>query len=279
MTSCQSGDREACVGNAIVTGASSGIGHATALRLAGAGYDLGLTYNTNQNGVRLIEAAVQALGRRAVSVKVDLADAALATAGIIGLIESLDGVDVLVNSAGVNRRAKALEETAAGWEHTLAVDLIAPWACARAAAAHMIRADRGGRIINVTSVLAYAPIDGGAAYCAAKAGLEILTKVMALELAEHQITVNAVAPGHTATPMNFTEAELTESTILRPVIPTRRAATPAEVAAAIVFLASPEASYATGASLVVDGGLLLASGPESLQRETGFPPKPPQGAR
>jgi NAD(P)-dependent dehydrogenase (short-subunit alcohol dehydrogenase family) len=259
---------------AIVTGASSGIGRACALRLAHVGYDIGVTFHTNRAGAEQVAAEARALGRTAAVVSIDMAHTALVPAAITELVERLDGVDVLVNNAGVNRRARVVEETEAGWRRTLAVNLIGPWACAHAAASHMIGAGRGGRIINVTSVLALAPIDGGGAYCASKAGLDMLTKVMALELAEHGITVNAVAPGHTATPMNFTERELAvEETIARPVIPAARAASPDEIADAVVHLAGPNASYTIGASLLVDGGLLLVSGPESLQRSTGMPPQ------
>src|ERR1019366_7424660 len=212
---------------AIVTGASSGIGRACALRLAQAGYDIGVPFHTNRGGAEHVAAEAQALGRTSAAVRIDLAQTGLVPAAIGELVERLDGVDVLVNNAGVNRRARVVDETEAGWQHTLAVNLVAPWACAHAAASHMITAGRGGRIINVTSVLALAPIDGGAAYCASKAGLDMLTKVMALELAEHGITVNAVAPGHTATPMNFAKEELTAATtIARPVIPAARAASP-----------------------------------------------------
>ena len=168
---------------------------------------------------------------------------------------------MLVNNAGVNRRATVLEETIEGFDRTLAVNLVGPWACAQAAARHMIDGGRGGRIVNVTSVLAFVALDGGGAYGAAKAGLELLTKVLALEFAPNAIKVNAVAPGHTATPMNYGPDDLAAATIERPVIPAARAAAPDEIAAAIAFLASPAASYATGASLLVDGGLLLASGP------------------
>ena len=265
---------------AIVTGASSGIGRACALRLAQAGYDIGVTFHTNRGGAEHVAAEAQALGRTSAAVRIDLAQTGLVPAAIGELVERLDGVDVLVNNAGVNRRARVVDETEAGWQHTLAVNLVAPWACAHAAASHMITAGRGGRIINVTSVLALAPIDGGAAYCASKAGLDMLTKVMALELAEHGITVNAVAPGHTATPMNFAKEELTAATtIARPVIPAARAASPDEIADAIAYLAGPNASYTTGASLLVDGGLLLVSGPESLQRGTGLQPQRSTEAR
>jgi NAD(P)-dependent dehydrogenase (short-subunit alcohol dehydrogenase family) len=259
---------------AIVTGAGSGIGRATALQLAAAGCDVGVTYRANADGAEGVVAEIRALGRAAAHVALDLAEPAGAPAAIDALAGALGGVDVLVNNAGVNRRATVLEETIAGFDRTLAVNLVGPWACAQAAARHMIDGGRGGRIVNVTSVLAFVALDGGGAYGAAKAGLELLTKVLALELAPHGIKVNAVAPGHTATPMNYGPDDLAAATIERPVIPAARAASPDEIAAAIAFLASPAASYATGASLLVDGGLLLASGPQSLQDATGRPPEP-----
>jgi NAD(P)-dependent dehydrogenase (short-subunit alcohol dehydrogenase family) len=259
---------------AIVTGAGSGIGRATALQLAAAGCDVGVTYCTNATGAERVVAEISELGRAVAHVELDLSKPSTATVAIDTLAERLGGVDVLVNNAGVNRRATVLEETIVGFDRTLAVNLVGPWACAQAAARHMISAGRGGRIVNVTSVLAFVALDGGGAYGAAKAGLELLTKVLALELAPHGIKVNAVAPGHTATPMNYGPDDLAAATIERPVIPAARAAAPDEIAAAIAFLASPAASYATGASLLVDGGLLLASGPQSLQDATGRPPEP-----
>jgi NAD(P)-dependent dehydrogenase (short-subunit alcohol dehydrogenase family) len=259
--------------SAIVTGASSGIGAASALLLAERGFDVGLTYRRNEAGARHTAQAIQALGRRAVVAQLDLAAPERAEQAIGALAEDLGRLDVLVNNAGVNRRAEALEETVEGWNETLAVDLVAPWACAKAAAKSMIAAGSGGRIINVSSILAFTPLAGGGAYCAAKAGLELLTKVLALEWASHGITVNAVAPGHTATPMNFDAADLDGSTIERPVIPLGRAAAPAEVAAAIAFLACEQASYVTGACVLVDGGLALSSGPQQLQQLVGLPPE------
>jgi NAD(P)-dependent dehydrogenase (short-subunit alcohol dehydrogenase family) len=257
---------------AIVTGASSGIGAATALLLAERGFDVGLTYRGNEAGARRTADAIEALGRRAALVRLDLAAPGDAEAAIGGLIDELGRVDALVNNAAVNPRAEMLELTVEGWDTTLAVNLVGPWACARAVAERMLAAGHGGRIVNVSSVLAFVPLEGGGAYCAAKAGLELLTKVMALEWAQHGITVNALAPGHIATRMNFDEAELDGSLIERPVVPLRRAASAREVAGAIAFLVSGDASYVTGASLLVDGGLLLASGPQQLQQATGLPP-------
>jgi NAD(P)-dependent dehydrogenase (short-subunit alcohol dehydrogenase family) len=258
---------------AIVTGASSGIGAATARLLAAEGFDVGITFNRNAGGACDTVAAVEAAGARAASVPLDLVDHRAGPAAIDALAERLGGVDVLVNNAGVNPRATTLDADAEVWEQTLGANLIGPWACVQAAARHMIAAGAGGRIVNVTSILATTPLSGGGPYCAAKAGLDLLTKVMALELAPHGIAVNAVAPGHTATPMNYAADVLDGATepIARPVIPLGRAAAPEEVARAIVFLATGAGSYVTGSSLLVDGGLALASGPEELQAATGLP--------
>jgi NAD(P)-dependent dehydrogenase (short-subunit alcohol dehydrogenase family) len=138
----------------------------------------------------------------------------------------------------------------------LDVDLTAGFLAGQEAARRMIKAGSGGRIINVTSVHEHVPLRGSSAYCAAKGGLGLLTKVMALELAEHGITVNAVAPGEIATPMTGAHDE-DPTKIERPKIPLGRPGAAREIAGAIAFLASPDASYVTGASFVVDGGLLL----------------------
>lgn len=188
------------------------------------------------------------------------------------LAQELGGLDVLVNNAGANRRADTLEETVDGFNGALAVNLVGPWAIARAAAARMIADGVPGSIVNVTSILAFEPLGAGGAYGAAKAGLEALTKVMALELARYGIRVNAVAPGHTATPMNYSAEDLAAGPPAPPVIPLGRAARSEEIAETIAFLAD-RATYVTGASLLVDGGLALASGPESLQQRTGLPPE------
>src|SRR5581483_3124453 len=180
----------------------------------------------------------------------------------------LGAIDVLVCNAGMNRRCDAIDETEEAWDKVLAVNLTGPWLCSRAVAKDMI--GRGaGRIIFVSSIVAGDTLSGAAAYCAAKAGVEALARVLALELAPHGVLVISVAPGHTATPMNFAESVPEAYSTQRPVIPLGRPADPAEVAAAIAFLASNEASYLTGSTLLVDGGLRLVSGPESLQRATG----------
>jgi NAD(P)-dependent dehydrogenase (short-subunit alcohol dehydrogenase family) len=136
------------------------------------------------------------------------------------------------------------------------VKLTGPFLASQEAARRMMAAGRGGRIVNVTSVHEHVPLRGLSAYCAANGGLGLLTKVMALELAEHGIAVNAVAPGEIATPMTGGEDE-DPSAIERPGIPVGRPGDAREIASVIAFLATPDARYATGESIVVDGGLLL----------------------
>jgi NAD(P)-dependent dehydrogenase (short-subunit alcohol dehydrogenase family) len=243
---------------AIVTGSDSGIGKASAVRLAEAGFDLGITWHTDERGAQGAQEEVRALGRRAEVRRVDLADATEAGRVVDELAEALGGLDVLVNNAGTGAGAPFLELTLDDWHHVLDVDLTGAFACGQRAARHMVAAGTAGRIINITSVHEHIPKPGAAAYCAAKGGLGLLTKVMALELAEHGITVNAVAPGEIATPMTGQHDE-DPTAKERDHTPLGRPGHAREIANAVAWLASDESSYVTGASFVADGGLMLTA--------------------
>jgi hypothetical protein len=238
---------------AIVTGSDSGIGRATAVALARRGFDVGVTWHSDEAGAAETAARVRAQGARAEIVRLDLTDAP--AAAIDALADRLGGVRVLVNNAGANHRAAVVDDGEDGWRRALELNLTGPFLCAQAAARRMVAAGAGGRVVFVTSVHEHVPLRLAAAYSAAKAGTGMLARVMALELAAHDITVNAVAPGHIATPMTGKDG-LDPHAIALPQIPAGRPGAPEEVAAAIAFLAAPEARYVTGASLVVDGGLL-----------------------
>jgi NAD(P)-dependent dehydrogenase (short-subunit alcohol dehydrogenase family) len=257
---------------AIVTGGSSGIGRATVIELARRGYDVAFTYRERDRDADAVASVVDSLERRSEYRRLDLRDAERGAEVVGELAAALGGVDAFVNNAAVNPRCAVLDQPLSDWRTTLEVNLTGPLACSQVAAHAMVDAGAGGRIVNVTSVLEKVPLVGGAAYCAAKAALGMLTRVMALELAGHRITVNAVAPGHTATPMNYGDARVEAAETHWPQIPVSRSADPAEIAAVICFLVSDDAGYATGGTYVVDGGLLLVSGPGMLQDATGFPP-------
>ena len=241
---------------ALVTGSDSGIGKATAVALASAGYDVGITWHEDKDGAQETARDVEAAGRRAEVRHLDLARPETGAAVIDGLVDALGGIDVLVNNAGTGHSAPFLEHGLDDWRHVLDVDLTGAFVCAQRAAQRMVAAGRGGRIINVTSVHEHVPLRGSAAYCAAKGGLGLVTKVMALELAEHGITVNAVAPGEISTPMTGQE-DVDPGSQDRPGVPLGRPGDAREVAALIVHLASEQSTYTTGASYLIDGGMLL----------------------
>ena len=240
----------------IVTGSDSGIGRATAIALAESGYDVGVTWHRDEAGARETAKAVVARGRRAVVGRLDHAhrpgDAVDELAAELGELWGL------VACAGANHRASFLEEEPDDWRRAIEVNLTGPVLCAQAAARRLVERGGGGRIVTVTSVHEHVPLRFAAAYAAAKAGLGMATRVMALELARHAITANAVAPGHIATPMTG-KAHVEAHTVSLPPIPLGRPGAPEEVAALIAHLVSDAAAYITGSSLVVDGGLVLTS--------------------
>src|SRR3954463_2163857 len=231
---------------AVVTGSESGIGRATAVALAERGCDLGITWYRDEGAAEATAREVRALGRRAEVRPVDLTRLPDAADVVDELADALGGVDVLVNDAGTGHRTPLLELDYPTWREVLATDLDGAFLCLQRAARRMVDAGRGGRIVNITSVHEHQPRVGAAAYGAAKGGLGLLTRTAAIELAEHGITVNAVAPGEIATPMTG-EGEEQVAKGERPGIPLGRPGHAREIADVVAFLCSDKASYVTGA--------------------------------
>ncbi len=246
---------------AVITGADSGIGRATAVRLAQAGMDIGITWHSDRTGAQETADEVRAHGQRAEVARMDLTRLPTAADTVDELRDRLGRIDVLVNNAGTGTMTPFLDLELSDVREVLDVDLVGPFLCGQKAARHMIHQGDGGRIVNVTSVHEHQPRVGAAPYCAAKGGLGLLTQVMALELAEYRVTVNAVAPGEISTPMTGQD-DTDPHTEPRPGVPLGRPGDAREVAAVIAFLAGPDASYVTGASWSVDGGM-LRMGPQA----------------
>lgn len=246
---------------AIVTASDSGIGRATAVALAQAGMDIGVTWHSDSDGAQATAAEVESLGRRAVVAQLDTTDLEGSQQVIGSLAQQLGGLDVLVNNAGAGGGTPILEMGLQEWRDTVATDLDGAFACIQAAAKIMVAQGSGGRLIAVSSVHEHQPRVGSAAYDAAKHGLGGLMKTAALELGAQGITANTVAPGEIATEMTGNE-DVDPTTVDRPGIPLGRPGDAREVAAVIAFLASPAGSYVTGASYVVDGGM-LQMGPQA----------------
>src|SRR3712207_7535132 len=216
---------------AIVTASDSGIGQESAKALAENGFDVGITYKEDEDGAEETLAAVEAAGRSGEVRQMDLTVLPEAASTIDELAVSLGGLDVLVNNAGTgDPTGDFLELSFDEWMQVISTNLSGAFLCSQRAARRMVEAGSGGRIVNIPAVREHIPRTGASAYCASKGGLGLLRKVMAMELAPHGITVNAIARGEISTPM--TGAEDTEpSTIERPNLPLGRPGHAREIAA------------------------------------------------
>lgn len=244
---------------AIVTGGESGIGAACAVALGKEGAAVGIVYFADADAGGKIRDTVNQAGGKAVIVQADVGDEAMIDAAFARVTAELGTPDLLVNSAGLNMSGTAVVDMELKqWDRLIRTDLTGAFLTSRALARGLRDAKKGGRIINISSVHGTAVRYGGADYCSAKAGLENLTRTMAVECAASGLTVNAIAPGMILTPMNHraeNDAAYRES--LEKNIPMLRAGRPDEVAAMAVYLCSDAAAYVTGTVMVIDGGLIL----------------------
>jgi len=237
--------------NALVTGASGGLGSAIARGLHGAGATVGLTGTRTEP----LEALAAELGSRAHVLPSNLSDPEALAALPDQAAKAMGSVDILVNNAGITKDNLFIRMSDEDWDRVIALNLSAPMKLSRGVIRGMMKA-RWGRIINVTSVVASIGNPGQANYAAAKAGLEGMMKAIAAEVATRNITVNSVAPGFITTAMTDALNDEQRAGLLTRV-PMGRMGNPQEVAAAVVYLASPEASYVTGATLHVNGGMAM----------------------
>ncbi len=239
----------------LVTGASRGIGRATAIRLAEDGYDVVVNYLRQGDAARDVVNRVEQAGRRSLAIRADVASRDEVRRMVDEAAEALGPISVLVNNAGIYERVTVDQMEPDRWERTLSVNLSGAFHTIQAVLPAM-RQEAWGRIVNVSSQLAVRGTDHGADYAASKAGLLGLTKAVALEVAREGITVNAVAPGTIETDIirNYSKED---REIRNRRIPVGRIGLPKEVASMVSYLASEEARYITGATLHVNGGYLI----------------------
>ena len=244
---------------AIVTGAGSGIGRAIALEFAKEGADVAIAYSRNDANAQESGRMVEALGRKALVSKSDVSDAQSVRTFFDLVANTFGRMDILVNNAGVSLVGPLLELSEANWDRVIDVDLKGTFLCTKAFAHYLSSTGKGGgKIINIGSVQGTRPWKGVANYAAAKGGLINLTRELAVELAEYGINVNLVSPGAIA--IGVTVKKRNEPDFAKKVeteIPLKRMGLPEEVAHLVLFLASKESDYITGAEILIDGGLLL----------------------
>jgi 3-oxoacyl-[acyl-carrier protein] reductase len=241
---------------AIVTGGSRGIGRAIALRLAAGGARIVVNYHSNQAAAQEVVEQITARGGEAIAVQADVSQPADAQNLIDAALKRFGRIDILVNNAGTTRDTLLMRMSEEDWDLVIDTNLKGTFNCIKAVSRQMMR-QRGGRIVNITSVAGLAGNAGQANYASAKAGIIGLTKTVAKELGGRGITCNAVAPGLVPTDLTASlPADLVQLAIGR--TPLGRTGTPEDMAAAVAFLASDDASFITGQILAVDGGLAIS---------------------
>jgi 3-oxoacyl-[acyl-carrier protein] reductase len=240
---------------AVVTGASRGIGRATAIELAARGAKVVVNYNSSEAAANEVVEAIKAAGGEAMPYKADVADEEQANALIKAAADAYGQLDILVNNAGMTRDNVIMMMKPDDFDAVITTNLRSTWLCSKAAARSMMR-KRYGRIINVSSVVGIAGNGGQTNYAASKAGIIGMSKSLAKELATRNVTVNVVAPGFIETDMTKDLSQELQATAISH-IPLGRMGTPEDVAKVIAFLASDDAAYLTGQVLPVDGGMVM----------------------
>lgn len=239
---------------ALVTGGSRGLGKEMALVLSHAGAAVAVTARTRESAQAAASEIAAATGGQTLALAAEASDEAQVRAAVEGTLEALGGLDILVNNAGVNKRKPIESFLEEEWDWVQDVNLKGPYLFMKYAAPHM-REKKWGRIINMASMMAHIALPERGAYCSSKAGLLGLTRAVALELAPHGVTVNALSPGPCGTEMNQAIMQNPEAyEFFRSRLPMGRWARPEEMQGPLLFLASEASSFMTGQSLVVDGG-------------------------
>jgi glucose 1-dehydrogenase len=243
---------------AVVTGAGSGIGYSIAERLAGEGAAVCVNYLGYEDDAKALAQRLP----KAIAIRADVSKAADVQAMVDATVKAYGTIDVLINNAGLERSVPFLDIDEATWDLMLDVDLKGAFFCAQACGRVMRDSDRGGSIVNISSIHEDVPFPGFTPYCAAKGGLRMMMRNAAIELAPYKIRVNNVAPGAIATPINAETLNHPERVaMLKMIVPLMRMGTPQEVAEVALFLASDRSSYVTGSTYYVDGGMVRYSQP------------------
>jgi glucose 1-dehydrogenase len=243
--------------HALVTGSDQGIGQAIALALGENGADVVVHYRRNREGAEQTRHQIRSMGRNCAVIQADVGDLASARRLVDESVAALGELDILVNNAGIEKRAAFLDVAEQDYADVIQVNMTAPFFLAQTFVRHLVERKRPGKVINISSVHEELPFPHFTPYCMAKGGLKMMMRNLAIELGPCGITVNNIAPGAIETPIN--KALMGNPKLLAAVlqnIPLARIGQPADVAAVAAFLSSGEADYITGATIVVDGGLL-----------------------
>jgi len=240
-----------------ITGGDQGIGRAIAERLANDGADIAICYRSNQSGAQEAVAEIAKRGRRATAIQCDVGKIEEGQRFIAAAVAQLGKLDVLINNAGLERRADFWDVTEGDFDAVLNVNLKGLFFLTQAFVRHRMQSKSGGKVINISSVHEELPFPHFASYCASKGGVKMLTRNLSIELAPLGITINSIAPGAIETPINKNLLnDPAKLNALLQNIPLKRLGEPSDVASLASFLASDESSYITGTTLFVDGGLL-----------------------